>query len=157
MNYPKPNENGPALPPLRYLSSIHRTVRGIEEYLRSRTCGLDLPAGTSHLVSYLASYGPVPVGRLVDVFGIKKSTLTGSLDRLEQRGLLTRTLNPEDRRSFLVDLTAAGRRKAARVRIILEEFEQALDGELSAADRKAFTRVMAAITRITTPDPQEEP
>lgn len=154
MNYPQSNRK-PAHPPLRYLSPLHRAVRAIEEHFRPRTARLGLPAGTAHMVSYLASYGPVPVGRLVAVFGVRKSTLTGQLDRLAEAGLASRELNPEDRRSFLVDLTAAGRRRATAVRAMLEEFETALDGELSAADRKAFLRVMDAIARVATPEPEE--
>lgn len=37
--------------------------------------------------------------------------MTSRLDRLEQAGLLDRRLDPEDRRSFLVRLTEAGREK----------------------------------------------
>lgn len=39
---------------------------------------------------------------------IAKGTLTGVIDRLEQKGLVARTTNPEDRRSFVVALTAEG-------------------------------------------------
>jgi DNA-binding MarR family transcriptional regulator len=36
------------------------------------------------------------------------ATLTGIINRLEERGLVERLLNPADRRSFRVSLTAAG-------------------------------------------------
>lgn len=153
MNYPKPNHNRPTHPPLRYLSPLHRAVRAVQEHFRRQGGRHGVPPRLAHIVSYLASYGPVPVGKLIEVFGLGKSTLTGSLDRLEERGLVAREVNPDDRRSFLVDLTTAGRREAAGVRTMLEEFEHALDGELSAADCKAFARVMDAIARITAPDP----
>jgi DNA-binding MarR family transcriptional regulator len=39
---------------------------------------------------------------------IAKGTLTGVIDRLEKKGLVTRATNPEDRRSFVVALTAEG-------------------------------------------------
>lgn len=39
---------------------------------------------------------------------ITKGTLTGVLDRLEARGVLMRAPSPEDRRSVVVRLTAAG-------------------------------------------------
>ena len=39
---------------------------------------------------------------------IAKGTLTGVIDRLEQKGLVRRETNPEDRRSFVVALTDAG-------------------------------------------------
>jgi DNA-binding MarR family transcriptional regulator len=40
--------------------------------------------------------------------GVSLSTLTRMLDRLEQRGYIKRTLNPEDRRSFRVAPTEKG-------------------------------------------------
>jgi MarR family 2-MHQ and catechol resistance regulon transcriptional repressor len=36
--------------------------------------------------------------------------MTDIIDKLERRGLVSRTRDPEDRRSVRVDLTAAGRR-----------------------------------------------
>ncbi len=39
-----------------------------------------------------------------------KGTLTGVLDRLEKKQLVTRTENPQDKRSVLVQLTPAGQR-----------------------------------------------
>lgn len=46
---------------------------------------------------------------------ITKGTLTGVLDRLEQRGLITRTAQMEDRRRILVQLTAAGQQEFERI------------------------------------------
>lgn len=71
------------------------------------------------------------------------------LDRLERDGFLARRVNPDDRRSFLVDLTDHGRAAAARMRAELEAFEAALDAELDPADRTAFKRILAAVTRVT--------
>jgi len=148
MNYPKTNKK-PAHPPLQYLSPLHRATRQIQDHLRARTAALGVTGTEAHLVSYLGSYAPVAVGDLLVVFGLKKSTLTGVLDRLVNAGLILRTLHPDDRRSFLVELTPNGRKTARRVRRQVEEFESALDCELSANDKRAFQRVTAAIARVT--------
>jgi MarR family transcriptional regulator, 2-MHQ and catechol-resistance regulon repressor len=44
-----------------------------------------------------------------------KGTLTGVLDRLEARGLVARSMNPEDRRCMIVKLTAAGEEMFERI------------------------------------------
>ena len=152
MNNPKSNkwEKTPALPPLRYLSPLHRIQRQLQVYLHDHVTPLGVSGTEAHLLSYLASYAPVPIGELVHVFGLKKSTLTGVLDRLEEAGFTTRHLNPDDRRSFLLKITPRGMKTARRVRAVLEDFEAAMDAELSASDKKAFVRVTAAIARITT-------
>jgi DNA-binding MarR family transcriptional regulator len=151
MNNPKTNKK-PTLPPLRYLSPLHRASRQIQDHLRGMADTVGVAGSEGHLVSYLGSYAPVPVGDLMRVFGLRKSTLTGMLDRLETAGLIERTLNDADRRSFLVGLTPTGAAVAAQVRAQLESFEAALDGELSAGDRAAFKRLMAAIARVTAAD-----
>lgn len=148
MNYSKSNKK-PTHPPLRYLSPLHRAMRRIQDHLNVRAVAIGITGTEAHLVSYLGSYAPVPVGDLVRVFGLKKSTLTGMLDRLETAGLIQRAINPDDRRSFLVDLTPSGKQSAARVRVQLEEFEAALDRELTESDQRAFTNLISAIARVT--------
>ena len=44
-----------------------------------------------------------------------RSNVTGLADRLEERGLITRKDNPNDRRSYRVVLTAAGRKLMQKV------------------------------------------
>jgi MarR family 2-MHQ and catechol resistance regulon transcriptional repressor len=46
---------------------------------------------------------------------ITKGTLTGVVDRLEDKGLVKRTMLPEDRRSTVVKLTELGEREFERV------------------------------------------
>ncbi len=157
MNSPKPNktktnrQKAPALPPLRYLSPLHRIQRQLQVHLHQSVAPIGITGTEAHLLSYLASYAPVPVGDLVRVFGLKKSTLTGILDRLEEAGYTIRQINPDDRRSFLLKTTPRGAKAAQKVRALLERFEASLDAELSASDKKAFVRVAAAIERATSP------
>src|SRR5436190_1129314 len=100
--------------PLRYLSPIHKAARQIGVHLESR-----LPTGLTpqegHILSFLRGYAPCPIAEVISVFGLRGSTATSVLDRLEDRGLIKRTANPEDRRSFLLDISAKGRKAADAV------------------------------------------
>ena len=125
--------------------------------------GLESPMGRlglanseAHVVAYLGSYGPCPVGRLVEVFGHRPSTLTSLLDRLVRRRLVTREVNPEDRRSVLVGLTPEGRRTAEAVRGHLLELEERIAAIVSPRDREGFEAVLRAVEEATTPEPEEE-
>jgi DNA-binding MarR family transcriptional regulator len=53
--------------------------------------------------------GPLPMGSVAEVLSCDASTLTGIADRLEERGLIQRQIDPTDRRVKLLALTAAGR------------------------------------------------
>ena len=108
-----------------------------------------LSATEGHLLSYLRSYAPCPVGELVRVFGIKGATLTGVLDRLEAQGLLERRAHPEDRRSVLLQLSPAGRRKANALNRRVRRFERTILHSVSDRDLAGFEAVMAAIEEET--------
>ncbi|ACB77547.1 MarR family winged helix-turn-helix transcriptional regulator [Opitutus terrae] len=62
--------------------------------------------------------------------GVPNSTLTSAIDRLERKGLLRRTINPRDKRSYGLALTDAGR---------------ALDKEHMRVDRAITRAVLAAL------------
>jgi DNA-binding MarR family transcriptional regulator len=51
----------------------------------------------------------ISAGALSDILRLHPSTLTGILHRLERRGLVRRTRDPEDRRRAQLALTARGR------------------------------------------------
>src|ERR1700750_285363 len=93
---------------LDFLSPLHKASRQISVYLETHTRALGVSPGEGHLLTYLSSYGPVQVGELVRVFGMKQSTLPSMLARRERAGLVVREPNPGDRRSFLVGVTEAG-------------------------------------------------
>lgn len=72
-------------------------------------------------LAVLCQRGPLAVAELADLLGVPASTLTSVLDRLERAGLAVRQVRPEDRRSFLLLLTAEGRRRCAdAVRAVAE-------------------------------------
>ena len=100
-------------------------------------------------MSYLRSYSPAPVSELHRVFGIKRSTLTSILDRLEARGWIERRASPRDRRALLVALTEAGRGRADRVQTALDDFEARISAEIRPDAWGGFDAVMTAIATVT--------
>lgn len=129
------------------LSPLHKALRQITVYLESGQT--ELSSAEGHLLSYVAPYGPCPITELVRVFGYTPSTLTGMLDRLERAGLLRRTPNARDRRSFLIEATVEGKRKAAEIRERLERLEADVAARLTEQDRAGFAAVMAAVGEVT--------
>ena len=134
---------------LLFLSPIHRATRQIGLYLEERMDRLGLTNDEGHLLSFLLSYAPSPVGELARVFGVKGSTLTSRLDRLERRGLLTRRAHPEDRRSFLVEPTRAGRDLGRKVRREVEDLESGIGAHVAEGTLEGFEAVLEAIARAT--------
>lgn len=142
---------------LKILSPIHKATRQIGLHLERATRRLGVSNIEGHLLTYLLSYAPCPIAELNRVFGIKRSTLTSILDRLEERRLISRTVNPADRRSWLVHIQPAGAEIAGRLRKTLEEFEAEIIGLLGQEDLRSFNRVMETIARVTAVELRSRP
>lgn len=93
--------------------------------------------------------GPQAVGELQQASGLKRSTLTNVLDRLEARGFVERRPNPDDRRSSLVALTRSGRSTAAQVAATIRKLERAVHRRVSARDVEGLRAVAAALAEIS--------
>jgi DNA-binding MarR family transcriptional regulator len=133
---------------LEFLSPLHKATRQLTVYLEE-PLGSGLTVTEGHLISYLNSYAPAAVGELVRVFGIKQSTFTSMLDRLEAAGLIRREMNLADRRSFLIHITDEGRAHAEESSRTLLELEDAIRSRVSPRDVQGFHAVMRAIEEIT--------
>ena len=85
---------------------------------------------------------------LATLFGVDKSSMTGLVDRAEQRGLVRREPAEHDRRSVLVSITPAGRTLATEVEAVVYRRISSLVAPLSARDQAGFERL---VTRLAAP------
>jgi DNA-binding MarR family transcriptional regulator len=130
--------------PLPLVHPVHRATHRIGLYLDDlREPGLT--QGEAHILALLAHSSPAKVGDLHRGLAHKRSTLTSILDRLTSRGLITRKVGKTDRRSFVITLTAKGRKIARRVNRHLIALERAVVDRVSRADVKGFNRVVTAL------------
>jgi DNA-binding MarR family transcriptional regulator len=130
---------------LSLVPPVHRATHRIGLFLQATRPSLGLSQGEAHLLAELHAAGASSVGALHRAFAHRRSTLTGILDRLEERGLVRRRLRAEDRRSFAVELTARGRGLAARTARRLAALERAVRRRVSTADLRGFAAVVEAL------------
>lgn len=81
-------------------------------------------------------------GTLADRLGYDRSVMVGLLDDLEERGLIERKRDPEDRRRHLVTLTPAGKEALGELRAILESVEKKFFAPLDAAERRTLHELL---------------
>jgi DNA-binding MarR family transcriptional regulator len=127
------------------LATIERAAHLIGAYVEQAAGELGITQAEAHILAALAKHGPTPIGTLHRDFGRKRSTLTNIIDRLEQRGLVLRELNHEDRRSFVIHLTLSGKRAATRVTEALDELEREVTQIVSDRDRRGLDAVAKAL------------
>ena len=135
--------------PLRFLSPVHKATRQVGVHMERLMDGWNIAPQEGHILSYLRSYAPCPVGELITVFGLRGSTATAVLDRMEERGFVIRRPNPDDRRSFLLDLTKDGRDLAERVQILVDKLEASIARRVTKQQEDGFRAVMQAIAEAT--------
>jgi DNA-binding MarR family transcriptional regulator len=129
---------------LRLIPPVHRATHRVGLYLAAGQAEA-LSQGESHILALLASSSPMTIGALHHGLAHKRSTLTSILNRLVGRGLVTREVVESDRRTFVVTLTAKGRRLAREVFQQLADLERAVGTRVSEADLLGFSKVVAAI------------
>ena len=72
---------------------------------------------------------------IADALGVDRSMLVGLLDLLEERGMIERRRDPNDRRRQMVKLATAGRRQLAEFRKMIEKIENDFLAPLDAEER----------------------
>jgi len=121
--------------------ATHHTLHALSKALAD----LDLSAAEINALANLGGGGTLNVRQLSERTGTRASTLTGLLDRLENRGYLVRELDPADRRSFRLPLTGAGQAAAARVLTAIADLERDALSRLDATQIAGYHAVITAL------------
>ncbi len=75
----------------------------------------NLPLGASRALLLLSAGRARNPREIADALGVSRTTVTGLIDRLELDGLVTRAIAPDDKRSFVLNLTEKGHQTVEKV------------------------------------------
>lgn len=89
---------------------LSRAARAVERNALNSIASLGIGLTDFAVLELLLHKGPQPVNRLGRSVFLSSGSITAAVDRLEARRLVTRTPDDTDRRSRIVQLTAAGRK-----------------------------------------------
>jgi DNA-binding MarR family transcriptional regulator len=131
------------------LLALHRATHRTLHALTAALAELDLTASEINALANLADGRSRNVRELSTDTGTRATTLTGVLDRLERRGYLARELDPADRRSFRIALTAPGQVAAARVRGVVTDLERHALAGLSTRQLAGYHAVITALQEVS--------
>jgi DNA-binding MarR family transcriptional regulator len=122
----------------------------IHDFIESRlsTVGLSVPrlAALQRLVD---AGGSLPLGQLADRLACVKSNVTQLVDRLEAEGLVTRSPDPEDKRSRLAIITETGRQIHQDGARIQRQVEEELFATLSVDDSVRLSEIITKLKNVS--------
>ena len=111
-----------------------------KEQMRSRMERFDMTPAQTHVLLYLHENGATTQTTLAEQMRVKAPTANGILDRMEEKGLLVRTVDGRDARRRLIRLTEKGEGLVEELRgqfilaesAILQGFDQAEQCQLKS-------------------------
>ncbi|WP_017595448.1 MarR family winged helix-turn-helix transcriptional regulator [Nocardiopsis potens] len=131
--------------PMGVVSRIQRACRLLERELRDNFARFDLQIWEFDIAGTLLRSGPpyrLTAGQLVESSMVTSGAITNRIDRLAARGLVTREVDPENRRSVLITLTEEGKELIDRVVVEHVALEERLLGELGGEDRERLAGLL---------------
>ena len=129
------------------VSALRRIIRAIDLHSRELLVNYGLTAPQLLTLQELDRLQPTPVGTLAAAVHISQATMTGILDRLEQRALVERTRDVQDRRSVTVTLTREGKKFLQSAPSLLQDRFRARLDELEPWEQ---TTMLSVLQRIAT-------
>jgi DNA-binding MarR family transcriptional regulator len=131
------------LAPMEVLSRISRLARHLDRLRANAFSAHDLESWEFDVLAALRRTGPpyrLSPGQLLRETLVTSGTMTNRVDRLVERGLVTRRDHPNDRRGVLVELTDAGRDAVDAALVELIAAERQIMAALDVADHDQLTR-----------------
>ncbi len=134
-----------APPWLRVESTIMATARAVRQAYDLRFAELGLNLSEASLLAYVEESGALTQTRLAERLGIGRAAMGSVIDSLEKRGLVERNPDPDDRRVWLVDLTASGKETVRQVTERDVVLRKELRAGISRDDRQKLAEVLVAL------------
>jgi len=89
------------------------------------------------------------VSKAAALLGLKSTSLSRMLNQLEKTGLIYRELNPGDKRSVKIYLTALGKEKRHLARGVVKQFNNYLNTHIKEADKQYLITMLEKINQLT--------
>ena len=128
--------------------NVARLARRLRQAVDAELSTYGLTEATWRPLAYVGRLGGgVRQKELATALGIEGPSLVRLLDNLEQRGLIERREDENDRRARGIHLTRAGRDLAVRVAKVGTEIQLRMLASVPAEDLETCQRVLATIER----------
>ena len=147
------------LPPLRFdgclATNIEQAYRHLEQVYEQLVGVLGLSVLEWYALRALYREDGLSASRLACDVCRHPSSMTALLDRMEEKGLLRREIDTDDRRGIRVYLTAQGRAHQPRVEAIAAQVDTLLNDLVTTEQLAAFQYVLSVLQNVRVPEHRE--
>ncbi|MDL1982217.1 MAG: MarR family transcriptional regulator, partial [Deltaproteobacteria bacterium] len=126
--------------------SIRKLMQAGEFYTKELNKKYQVSAPQLNCLLSLYEKGPLPPSQIAKYIMVKSSTVTGIVDRLEQKGLVKRFRNSPDRRIITIELTDSGKNLAKNAPPPIQQ--KIIDG-LKKLSEDELDQIIFSLTQLT--------
>jgi DNA-binding MarR family transcriptional regulator len=127
---------------------LKRTSGQVEQAIETELARLNINGREFGVLTLIDAEGPASQQRLADRIGVDRTTMVALIDMLEEKRLVHRRRDPNDRRAYQLEATAAGRKTLQDALKAVELGEQqalaSLTNTESATLKQALQRLAQA-------------
>jgi DNA-binding MarR family transcriptional regulator len=134
--------------PVEDVAALRGAVLILARRLRHQQAGDELSPSEAAVMGRVGRAGPMTPGQLARSEHVQPPSMTRIIERLETRGFLRRTPDPNDRRQVLVSRTDAGNDFVERSRAVRTAWLTQQVARLEPDDQKCLAAAAAALTRL---------
>jgi DNA-binding MarR family transcriptional regulator len=116
--------------------------------LATQRIQMPLPSAQARLLATIESQGEARIGDLAAVDHCSQPTMTTQVRRLEDAGLVTRTVDPEDARAVRIRITPEGMRTLTAVRTDRAAAIEPQLAQLDPTDRRVLADAVDVLRRL---------
>lgn len=128
-----------------YLSMVNQSL--FQKQVYSGIHELELTPGQPKVLEYLAHFDGSIQKEIAQGCQIEKATLTGILDRMEEKDLLERRCMDGNRREIHVFLTQKGEDKSKAIQQIFIDLEEKVFADITESEKANYLEVLSKIHR----------
>ena len=131
--------------PTEFFEAIGLVRRRIQVHAKDAYAPLGLGPQQAKLVRHIGRLAPVSQAELARETDTDRALLGRIIEALVERGLVTRARGKEDRREWILDLTAEGKRVRARIEKLRRDLAAHIVAGIDERDLAAFDRIAKQI------------
>jgi DNA-binding MarR family transcriptional regulator len=128
---------------LDLLNALGSTI--FRQFLWQRAAELDLTYAQGQVLFHVAANPGCRMGDVGKAFAVTLPAVTHLVDRLEQKGFITRADDPADRRAYVLEVTRAGAALVDELHAMRLRSLEAVLARMSAGDRARVVRGLEAL------------